>query len=489
LKHAAADAHLKELITALETVQTKGHAAVHEKIKGICEALLENEKNRFGFADEVSRKIKDVIAVIETERHDRENSVATLKNQLEIAKQLIATEKEDRINELSTFRRNLNVEDGKVKQALEDLRHSLEVESSKRQSADDHLEKRCNEHKLGLEEGIKNRAHMSEEFDRANKLLRQALDEEVHFRSEENAKTGSAINRLQDILDGERIERQQSHSDCIDRINVVSQTLSEEAKEREAGDDESAKLILALRQVIDREVKERKASELDIEQKIQENAAAGENEKGDREHENAVLRAQIAGLRQDLASEKDERAADFAAGKRATSALEGQVLQQMKDIRQILESEIAERLMGNERTETVCNDIRAIIESDRAAHDVIVKDLDRDIKKNCQATETETKERINLFEENHQALTELRQMLSNFREEVMSEKQDRIEDVSAIRMLLQNFDQKVMAQLRGCKNGLEREIAERVSNTERLEKRLAELRGAVLVAVRGPGAR
>merc|ERR1712211_113067 len=136
-----------------------------------------------------------------------------------------------------------------------------------------------------------------------------------------------------------------------------------------------------------------------------------------------------------------------------------------------------------------CNDIRGIIEADRAAHDITAKDLDRAIKQNRQATETETKERNNLFEENHQNLTEIRQMLSNFRGEAMSEKEERIEDVSALRMLLQNIDQKVMVQLRECKLGLENEMSERITNTERLEKRLAELRGAVLVAVRGPGAR
>merc|ERR1712007_31512 len=221
----------------------------------------------------------------------------------------------------------------------------------------------------------------------------------------------------------------------------------------------------------------------------QENASIGENERGDRGRDNAMLRAQLAALTQGLGIEKDERAADIAAAKRNSSALEGLLLQQLKDLRQTLESEMSERIVGNERTETTCNDIRAIIESNRAAHDATAKDLDRAIKQNRQATETETKERISLFEENNQTLTELRQMLSNFHGEAVSEKEDRIEDISAIRMLLQNFDQKVMLQLRELKNGVEHEISERVTNVERLEKRLAELRGAVLVAVRGPGAR
>merc|ERR1712063_158012 len=191
------------------------------------------------------------------------------------------------------------------------------------------------------------------------------------------------------------------HSDCIDRIRIVSENLNAESKERAAGDDESAKLVIAVRQALEKEVRERKASELDMEQKIQEYAASGEHEKGDRERENAAMRAQIASLRQDQASERDERAADIAACKRNVSALEGHTTQQLKDVRQSLDSETSERIMANERAETVCNDIRGIIEADRASHDVVAKDLDRAIKQNRQATEMETKERTNLFEENN----------------------------------------------------------------------------------------
>merc|ERR1712007_166622 len=298
-------------------------------------------------------------------------------------------------------------------------------------------------------------------------------DQEVRLRTDENMKVVTVVNRLQGALDAEVVERHQSHSDCIDRIRIVSENLNLEAKERAAGDDESAKLVIAVRQALEKEVRERKTSELDIEQKIQEISAHGEHERGDRERESAAVRAQIAGLRQDLGAEKDERAADIAACKRNLSSLEGHVTQQMKDVRQSLESEMSEGIM----------------EADRATQNVVVKDLDRAIKQNRQATETETKERTNLFEENHHSLTEIRQILSNYRQESASEKEDRIEDCSALRMLLQNLDQKIIGQLRDCKLGLENEITERVMNTERLEKRLTELRGAVLVAVRGPGAR
>merc|ERR1712007_110445 len=123
-------------------------------------------------------------------------------------------------------------------------------------------------------------------------------------------------------------------------------------------------------------------------------------------------------------------------------------------------------------------DIRAMIESDREAHDATWADLDRAIKQNRQATETETNERTYLFKENNQTLTELREILSKIKG---------IEDISAVRKLLQNSDQKVMLQLRQLKNGIEKETSERVTNVERLEKRVAELRGSVIASVRVPG--
>merc|ERR1712159_588650 len=97
-KHVSANNQLKEMLAVLETAQLKGNVALQEKVKGVGETLVEHEKNRAVAADEVSKRIKDVIAVIETERHDREQGIAGVKNQMETVKQLIASEKEDRIN-------------------------------------------------------------------------------------------------------------------------------------------------------------------------------------------------------------------------------------------------------------------------------------------------------------------------------------------------------------------------------------------------------
>jgi len=129
------------------------------------------------------------------------------------------------------------------------------------------------------------------------------------------------------------------------------------------------------------------------------------------------------------------------------------------------------------------------VDSKKAAEEAITKELEKAIRSNKQAVETETKDRMNMFEECNRATSEIRTTWSAVRNELAVEKDERIEEISALRAVMQNFDQKVNMQFKDCKINLENEMTERMSSNERLEKRLAELRGAVLVAVRGPGAR
>merc|ERR1712063_74658 len=193
--------------------------------------------------------------------------------------------------------------------------------------------------------------------------------------------------------------------------------------------------------------------------------------------------------RQEIVGEKDERVADMAANKRQLSSLEGQLTQQMRDLRHNLDTEQSDRFAMCERIEKSCSDIRISVDSNRAAEDAVIKELEKAIRSNRQAVEAETKDRMNMFEEYNRSTSEMRTTWSALRNEVVVEKDERIEEISALRAAIQNFDQKVNLQFEDCKIGLENEMTERMSSNERLEKRLAELRGAVLVAVRGPGAR
>merc|ERR1719240_1511478 len=106
------------------------------------DTLLEHERARVSASDELIKKVKDVAAMIEVERHERDQGNVNTKSYVEGLKQALASEKEERTNELSSFRRNIHIEDGKVKQALEDLKHSVELEAGKRSAADERIERR-----------------------------------------------------------------------------------------------------------------------------------------------------------------------------------------------------------------------------------------------------------------------------------------------------------------------------------------------------------
>merc|ERR1712137_1297000 len=487
-RNLATTNQLKELLSSSDSNHAKNCDAINEKIKVMGGSLLDHERGRVSAGEELMKKVKDVAAMIEVERHERDQGDANTKAHVEGLKQALASEKEERINELSAFRRNMHVEDGKVKQALEDLKHSVDLEAGKRSAADERIERRTSEYKASIDEITGRCTEMTEDLDKVAKAFRQGLDQEARLRSDDTMKIQTAMNRVQDLLDGEVGDRQQACADLMERIRVLSDNLNQEAKDRASGDDESARLVITVRQSLEKEVKERKMGESEADQRMHDLGAAVDHERIDREREDTVLRTQVAGLRQEIVGEKDERVADMAANKRQLSSLEGQLTQQMRDLRHNLDTEQSDRFAMCERIEKSCSDIRMSVDSNRAAEDAVIKELEKTIRSTRQAVEAETKDRINMFEEYNRSLAEMRTTWSAFRSELASEKDERIEEISALRVVIQNFDQKVNVQFKDYKIGLENEMAERMSNNERLEKRLAELRGAVLVAVRGPAA-
>jgi len=94
-----------------------------------------------------------------------------------------------------------------------------------------------------------------------------------------------------------------------------------------------------------------------------------------------------------------------------------------------------------------------------------------------------------MFDEYNRATSEIRTSWSALRNEIMGEKDERIEEISVLRAIMQNFDQKVNVQFKDYKTTLENEMTERIHSNEILEKRLTELRKAVLVTINGPGAK
>merc|ERR1712137_420379 len=484
-RNMAANNQMKELLTTVESTNTKNNAALQDKIKSFNDVVLEHEKARGLASEEFSKKIKDVAAMIEVERRDRDQSTVSMKSQVEGVKQLIASEKEDRVNELGLFRRNVVVEDGKTQQALHDLRHAIEMECNKREAADNRLDKRCNEHRSALNDATRNRCKMAEELEK----VRKGLDHEARSRQDENAKMGGALTHLQEVLDKEVSGCRQVLADSVDRVKMVSENLTRESNERAAGDEELSKLLISVRQAIEKEIKERKGADAETEHLTLELVASTEQERKNRERDDAAVKNQISALRHELTSDKEEHASSVAFCKRGLGMLEGQQTQQFKDLRHAIESETSERIAADKQVDTACTDLRVSIETYRASQNATTKDLERAITKNQQANEAMIRDRTALFEEHAHNFNDLRQAVLNIRTEVAGEKAERATDVSDLRNALQNYDQRVMNQFKDFKVGLEYESGERINSNDRWERRFTELRGAVLVAVRGPGMR
>jgi len=359
------------------------------------------------------------------------------------------------------------------------------MESTKRQLADNCLNKRCNEYKSALDDATRNYCEMAKELDKTRKGLQQGLDHEARSRQDENVKMGGALTRLQEALDGEVSDCQQGLADCVDRVKMVSENLTRESKARAAGDDESSRLLVAVRQAIEKETKERAGAELEMERLTRELSATIEQEKNNRERDDAALKNQAVGLLQELAREMQEHASVIAICTRGLATLEGQ----QKELRDSIELEASERIAASERVDRTCIDLRVSLEADRVAQNATTNDLERAITKNQRANEVEIRDRTTSFEEHTRNFIALRQEMSNIRTEVVGEKEERVNDVSDLRNVLKSYDQKLTNQFKDFKLGLEYESGERLNSNERLEKRFIELRGAVLVAVRGPGMR
>merc|ERR1712137_1241963 len=199
---------------------------------------------------------------------------------------------------------------------------------------------------------------MTEDLDKVAKAFRQGLDQEARLRSDDTLKMQTATTRVQDLLEAEVGDRQQACADLMERIRVFSDNLNQEAKERALGDDESARLVITVRQSLEKEVKERKMGESEADQRMHDLGAVIDHEKIDREREATVLRTQLISLRQELDGEKDERIADTATSKRQLSSLDGQLMQQIRDLRHNLDAEQSDRFAMCERIEQSCSDIR-----------------------------------------------------------------------------------------------------------------------------------
>jgi len=245
------------------------------------------------------------------------------------------------------------------------------------------------------------------------------------------------------------------------------------------------KLLCQVKDQIEKEVIDRKTTQVEILKQNSELGAELEHERNIRDREDTSLKASIATLKSEVSTERKERAADLDVSKRSVQSLEARVTEQFRDLRQSLDSEIEERSLADVHIEEQCVDIKAASDADHATIETLTTTLESGLSIHRHTQESEKSDRIADAEEIRKAVAKKDEQLLQLYSDLNSERGDRTQDITAIRSMLQTFDRHVSMKFQEVEDCFNAEAAERKDRECKLEKRFAELRGAVLIAVRG----
>jgi len=132
-----------------------------------------------------------------------------------------------------------------------------------------------------------------------------------------------------------------------------------------------------------------------------------------------------------------------------------------------------------------CMDIKTGLDADHAALETLKTALDAGFRSLREVQADEKKDRIADLKEIRNAVTKTDKHLLQVFSDLNSEREDRAQDVTTIRSMLKIFDKQVSMRFNEAEHILNTEATEWKDQEQRLEERFAELRGAVLIAMRG----
>merc|ERR1712137_1207710 len=317
------------------------------------------------------------------------------------------------------------------------------------------------------------------------KDLRQAIEHEARLRQDEVHQAKSDTMRLQSSLEAESHQLQKLISDVGERTKAIGEALAAETKERAGADHENMKLGLHSKDLIEREITERKLRDEEVERQRGEVILELERERNERDREDVSLKGFINTVKQELSLEREERISEAAATKRVVRGLETRVAEEIRDLKQDVETEMNERTSADARAERQHNDLKAATDADRTSNDATMSALDVGLRGVKQAQEQEKKERVAGSNETNKNLADTMTQLSHCCADLSNEKADRSSEVAAIRATIQSFDKQIAVKFQDIDDNFKAEVGLRNDYNNKLEKRFTELRSAVLIAVRG----
>merc|ERR1712137_103345 len=317
------------------------------------------------------------------------------------------------------------------------------------------------------------------------KDLGQAIEQEGRVRQDETHQLKSDTDRIQSSLEAESHQLQKLISDVGDRAKALAEALAVETKERAGGDNECMKLVLHTKDHIEREITDRKLRDDEVGRQMSGLILEVERERTERDREDTLLKGFINGVKQEASVEREERVSEAAATKRVVHGLETRVTEEIRDLKQALESEMMERASADARAERQHSDLKAATDTDRTNTDAAISALDVGLRGVKQAQEQEKKERVVGSNETNKNLGETMTQLSHCCADLNNERADRTSEVAAIRATIQSFDKQIAVKLQDIDDAFKAEVGLRIEYNNKFEKRFAELRSAVLIAVRG----
>lgn len=360
-------------------------------------------RDRKRVQDASAQELQELQLAVKQERGQRETALDGLKAQLTSLRQELSKDKQERMDEQSSLRRAVHAEEGQVTQ----LRRSLEQESDERRSVLDQL----------------------------------------HRRLEQLSGLPDTVQRIQALLQSVSSERSKEAVEFTGRLDALHSALEEELSVRASDDQALLTKVRLATEMVEKESREWRSSVEDVGARLRELSECFGQERGHREAGDAQLRAQLNSCRQELASEKGERADGIAEATRALQNFEGQTAHQLKDLKLCIDNEVKTRCASDEELEARLLQFSTGLRDGVTSNGQSLEEVRRGLVALRSAMEQEAKMRQN--EED------------NIRSLVQKEMAERGANENALRKSQQSSEEQMEISLVGLRERLQAEVTAR----------------------------
>jgi len=398
---------------------------------------------------------------LQQERSVRDQCLISIRQNLENCKTGLNLEKDERAAEFAIFTKKAATTESQLLQLIDDIKLGLEGEVNLRVTGDDRIERRLGELRGNFDAHTTSSTSLMHEIDHQMRALSQTLDTEVRSRSDESNRHSAATNQLKEMLASSESHHAKNCDAINDKIKAMGDTLLEHEKGRVSAGEELIKKVKAVTAMIEVERYERDQSDVNT-------------------------KSSVEGLRQALATEKEERINDLSAFRRNMQVEDGKVKQAFEDLKHLVEIETGKRSAADERIEKRTNEYKVSLDEIAGRCTEITEDLDKVTRVLRQGLDQEARLRSDDAKKMQTATNRVQDLVEA---EVGDRQQACADLMERIRALLDNLSQEAKERAAGddesarlvitVRQSLEREVKERKLGESEADQRLHDLSAAI----------